>query len=187
MNIPVQLFLDTEFTGLHQQAQLISLALYHSEETYFYAEFSGIDTTSLNDWVQGHVIPKLNYRQQDHFYENRGGITCMKDTAANIAAALQVWLQQFELAEIWADVLAYDWVLFCELFGGALNLPSNLFYAPFDLATALYLKGKIKPAGQYDGDISRYTLAGMDTTRQHHALEDCRAEKACYQKLITNE
>lgn len=186
MSHPAQLFLDTEFTGLHQQATLISLALYQDEESYFYAEFTGIDAQSLSEWLQQHVISKLDYNNETTFYQKESGVTRIKDTPERITSELKAWLQPFTLVEIWADVLAYDWVLFCQLFGGAMQIPSNIFYAPFDLATALMLHGAIKPAGQYEGDVSRFDFAGMDKAKQHHALEDCRAEKACWDKIKTD-
>ena len=37
------LFLDTEFTGLHKDTTLISLALVDKQNRYFYAEFTDYD------------------------------------------------------------------------------------------------------------------------------------------------
>lgn len=85
--------------------------------------------------------------------------------------------------EIWADVPAYDWVLFCELFGGAFGIPENIFYAPFDLSTAFRLAGHIIPKGRYDKDIKRFEWAGLPEDLQHNALMDARAEKLCFEKL----
>lgn len=180
-----QLFLDCEFTGLVQHTELISLCLYEDEESYFYAEFNDFDRAGLTPWLQENVMRKLFYASQDEAGEDSGSLVKMKGNKKKITAALKRWLAQFEMIEIWADVPAYDWVLFCELFGGARDLPSNIFYVPFDLATVLRLRGDIKPAGQYAGDISRYELAGMDSAGQHNALEDCRAEKACLEKIKT--
>jgi hypothetical protein len=94
------------------------------------------------------------------------------------AAALTAWLADFGAVEIWADVLPYDWVLFCELFGGALHLPANVFYIPFDLATLLRCRG-------LDPDQDRATLAAWPSDAvRHNALSDARITADCYRKLM---
>jgi len=71
------------------------------------------------------------------------------------------------------------------LFGGAFSIPENIFYAPFDLATAFRLAGKIIPMSRFDKDVSRFEFAGMDKKLQHHALMDARAERICFERLKT--
>lgn len=146
------LFLDTEFTGLHQSAQLISLALVSMEGQWFYAEFNDYDPQTLSDWHQENVIANLLLEKGIHpdFAGNKG--QTFRGNFKDVASILKHWLAQFESVEIWADVLAYDWVLFCELFGGSLHLPKNIFYIPHDFSTLLKVKG-IYP------DISRESLA----------------------------
>jgi 3' exoribonuclease, RNase T-like len=125
-----------------------------------------------------------------HFYNNlnykteAGQKINIKGNRGEVTDSLKEWLKQFDQIEIWADVLAYDWVLFCELFGGALHVPENIFYAPFDLATLFYLKGYIEPINNYEKDISRYQFAGTDEALRHNALEDARVEKMCRDKLM---
>ena len=178
-----KIFLDTEFTGLHQKATLISLAMVAESGEEFYAEFTDYDRTQLSDWLSEHVLQKLWLTNSQHFDRPEQGTYLAGDTVS-IKECLQKWLTQFDGIEIWADVLAYDWVLFCELFGGALNVPTNIFFAPFDLATVLMMKGHIKPTGQFTGDISRYAFAEMDVKHQHNALADARVENECWKKLM---
>lgn len=177
-----KIFLDTEFTGLHQKTTLISLAMVAESGEEFYAEFTDYDSSQLTDWLVEKVISKL-WITNNQPYERVQNGTYLNGDRATIKEALQKWLVQFEGIEMWADVLAYDWVLFCELFGGAFNIPGNIFYAPFDLATALRIKGHIKPTRQYTEDISRYEFAGTDTTMQHNALIDARTEMLCFKKI----
>jgi hypothetical protein len=181
-----KIFLDTEFTGLHQHTTLISLALVAETGEEFYAEFTDYDRTQLSDWLNENVLPKLWLTHNLDFEKVASGTYSTGNSSA-IKEAMQIWLAQFKGIEIWADVLAYDWVLFCELFGGALNIPGNIFYAPFDLATALMIKGYIKPAGQFAGDISRYEFAGVDSGKQHNALEDARVESRCWEVMNNKE
>jgi len=51
------IFLDTEFTGLHQSGQLISLALVSMDGRWFYAEFTDYDAESLSDWYWQPIVP----------------------------------------------------------------------------------------------------------------------------------
>ncbi len=180
----VKVFLDTEFTGLHQRASLISMALYVDDDTYFYAEFNDYSVRQLTPWIQENVISKLQITQTFSFVTD-GEKVRMKGNKTQIRKALRIWLIQFDLIEIWADVLAYDWVLFCNLFGGAFKIPENIFYAPFDISTLFRSKGLIMPNSKYGGDISRLTYVDVNGDgKQHNALEDARIGKLCYDKLM---
>lgn len=178
------MFLDTEFTGLHQRTTLVSMALYVDENTYFYAEFNDYSARQVTPWIQENVISKLQINQTFTFLKDGEKVT-MKGNKSQIKKSFKIWLMQFDMIEIWADVLAYDWVLFCNLFGGAFKIPDNIFYAPFDLATLFRSKGLTVPNGKYGGDISRFEYAGIDKEgKQHNALEDARVSKICYDKLM---
>ena len=176
----MELFLDTEFTGLQQGAQLISLALVSADEQWFYAEFTDYELAQLSDWHQQHILPFLflEKQQKPDFASGQG--TTLRGTKTEVKNALNQWLNQFEQIEIWADALAYDWVFFCELFGGARWLPENIFYLPFDLVTLLKLKN-------IDPDIDRESLVpewvGTHTGQKHNALYDAFVLKNIHQKL----
>ncbi len=191
-----KVFLDTEFTGLHQQTNLISIALVAETGEEFYAEFTDYDKGQVNKWIRDHVIKLLNYNDVNVYRSKTENSLKIKGNRATIKAELQTWFEQFHSVEIWADVLAYDWVLFCELFGGASSIPENIFYAPFDLATAFREKRMIKPEYIYNekeddfvwiGDVQRFDFVNQDANTQHHALNDARAELACYQKLMSDD
>jgi hypothetical protein len=174
------LFLDTEFTALTQNAQLISLALVDETGTFrFYAEFTDYDPDSLSDWHLTHVIPHLTIEEpglrknQEPFWELKG------DTEF-ITPKLKDWLHQFDSLEIWCDCPTYDWVLFCELFGGALHLPKHIYYLPFDLVTLFKARGM-------DPDTNRRDFSEIDLSdlsAAHNALSDALVTRACYLKLM---
>ncbi len=178
-------FLDTEFTGLHQKTTLISLALVAESGEEFYAEFSDYDKSVSNEFLDKFVFSKLNtIVKPSEDFDGNEKLIFVKGNTEEILPLLSTWLNQFDLIEIWADVLAYDWVLFCELFGGAFNIPENIFYAPFDLATLFRMKGFINPSDKHNDDISRFEYAGASLDNQHHALADARVELICWQKLM---
>lgn len=178
------LFLDTEFTGLKQSAELISLALVSEEEEWFYAEFADYHTAALSDWHREHVLPHLFLGQGERPGYAGGNGTATRGNRAEVREALEGWLAQFGKIEAWADVPAYDWVLFCELFGGALHLPENIFYIPFDFATLLKAHG-------LDPDTPRESLAESWAKRhegaKHNALYDAFLLREGYRKLMAVE
>ncbi len=89
---------------------------------------------------------------------------------------LKEWLCQFRIIEIWSDCLAYDWVLFVDLFGTAFEIPRNIYYIPFDICTLMKIKG-------VDPDINREEFAETKGEK-HNALHDAKVIKKCYEKLI---
>lgn len=177
-------FLDTEFTGLHQQTSLISLALVDQQGRAFYAEFTDYARDQADDWIRQNVLRHSRWLAADPpdsplLVEERNTTLCCGPSHW-IRARLEAWLEPYPRIEIWADCLAYDWVLFCQLFGGALNLPEKIFYMPFDLATLFKLRG-------LDPDTDRETFAALepDGGPRHNALRDARVTRACHHRLIT--
>ena len=184
----IKIFLDTEFTGLHRNTTLISLAMVAETGEEFYAEFTDYDKTQLTDWLNENVVKKLDGNLPDAANVNiKGKEIKVSGTRAEIASLLRPWFNRFGVVEIWADVLAYDWVLFCDLFGDAHGIPGNIFFAPFDLATLFRIRGMIEPGEENKKDLSRFEFVGADKGKQHHALEDARVEMKCFKKLMKNE
>lgn len=163
-----KIFFDSEFTGLHQGASLISMALVSECGKSFYAEFNDYDRLQLNDWLKQNVIPSLGLTDEG---------TQVKGDSKLVTEALVDWLAQFEQVEVWADCLPYDWVLFCSLFGGAFGIPKNVYYIPFDISTYFKVLG-INP------DVNREFFSGLQGVK-HNALSDAKVIKACYNKLRT--
>lgn len=174
-----KIFFDTEFTGLHQNTTLISIGLVAETGQTFYAEFTDYDDSQVDAWIMDNVIQKLWVD---------GAAICtdlkhlvLKNDKAYIAEKLLEWFSQFDEVEIWSDCLSYDWVLFCQLFGHAFKIPSNIYYIPFDICTLFRDKG-------IDPDISREEFTSDITTihgvgNKHNALYDAEVIKNCYRKL----
>ena len=188
----MKIFFDTEFTGLHKNTTLISIGLVTEDGRTFYAEFTDYDKSQVDDWIQERVISKLIFNPSERNDLRPGGgamIGAMNSGNYNgttdfIKKNLSYWLSQFEAVEMWSDHLAYDWVLFCNIFGTAFDIPKNVYYIPFDLSTLLKVYG-------YDPDINREEFAevqpktfGIESNdRKHNALWDAMVIKECYNKL----
>lgn len=176
----MRVFFDTEFTGLQQNTTLISIGCVAEDGSTFYAEFTDYDRKQINDWIQENVLAHLSLN--DGIDTTDPCHIRVRERSAVIAFCLRDWLEHLDngpKVEMWSDVLAYDWVLFCELFGGASHIPECICYIPFDLATLFLLKG-------IDPDVDREKFAGIVIVNglKHNALWDAYMIKACYKKLV---
>lgn len=180
----MRLFFDTEFTGLHKKTTLISIGIIAEDGKTFYAEFDDYDKTQIDDWLQHNVLNNLylatykDYpaiKSEPYTKTNKGNFKVYGDNTY-IEKELRLWMSQYSKIEIWSDCLAYDWVLFNDIFGHAFNIPKNVYYIPFDLCTLFKIKG-------IDPDINREEYAGIDGVK-HNALHDAKVIKACYEKAL---
>lgn len=194
----MKIFFDTEFTGLHQNTTLISIGLVAETGESFYAEFTDYNPNQVDRWIADNVLTNTLYLQRrisknvsflpsgqvqpdNHFWGSK----------PYVLPRLDYWLTHLakDKIEMWSDCLAYDWVLFCELFGGAFSIPKNIYYIPFDLSTLFKIKG-------IDPDIDRVSFVGnriaysftetptlYGVQLPHNALFDAQIIKACYEKL----
>jgi len=174
-----KIFFDTEFTGLHQYTSLISIGMVSETGLQFYAEFTDYAQDQCDDWIQNNVIRNtqwLNKHAMTPLTEQQGELTRCVGPTEYVVKELTKWLTQFELIEMWADCLAYDWVLFCQLFGGACYLPNNIFYMPSDLV-ALFVHKGLNP------DTDRQVFIQQSELALHNALNDALMTQSCYLKL----
>ena len=173
----MKIFFDTEFTGLHQKTTLISIGLISECGKTFYAELTDYDESQIDDWLKENVIDSL-YLESPTPYKTDFENQLVKGDTEEVRTYLKEWLSQFDSVEIWSDCLAYDWVLFNEIFGRAFNIPNNVYYIPFDLCTLFKIKG-------IDPDISREEYSGMvEGSQKHNALWDAKVIRECYLKAI---
>lgn len=160
----MKIFFDTEFTGLHKDTTLISIGLVDEKGYTFYAELTDYDKSQCDDWINENVIANLTGERSL--------------TKPELKLALTDWLSSHGTVEIWSDCLAYDWILFNDIFGGAFDIPKCVYYIPFDICTLMKIKG-------VDPDINREEFAELESKEQkHNALWDAKVIKACYDKLM---
>lgn len=162
---------------MHQNTTLISIGCVDEDGRTFYAELTDYDQSQVDDWLQKNVIDHLFGSADAMSRVNPPIRLAFRATALTVANGLSQWLEHYDLVEMWSDCYAYDWVLFCNLFGGAFGIPKNVYYIPFDLATLLKVK-------RIDPDISREEYAGLTGGKKHNALWDAKVIKACYEKAM---
>ena len=147
-----KIFFDTEFTGLHQNTTLISIGLVSECGKTFYAELFDYDKSQVDDWIKSNVLNNLlNQNMLRNSLDGTDIVRCFCDRLT-LREYLKNWLSKFDSVEMWSDCLSYDWVLFNQIFGHAFNVPSNVYYIPFDICTLFKVKG-------IDPDVSREDFA----------------------------
>lgn len=183
----MKLFFDTEFTGLTQNTSLISLAIVDENDRTFYAEFTDYDQTQVGEWLEENVIANLWLESLgEEVKENR---TLIKGTKEQITASLEGWLDAYksEGCQFVADVLMYDWVLFAELFGGALNLPKYVDFIPLDFSAILHIQGlpmHIPRIELLDPSEVELLKSKSQSNSLHNALYDACLLKLCFEKVL---
>lgn len=165
----MKVFLDTEFTGLHKDTQLISIGMISEGGDELYLELNDWDYFKIKKddvlWLNMNVLSKLS---RTNLVNTKEAADIITEYCNNIG----------EEIEIWSDCLSYDWVLFCNIFEHAFNIPKNVYYIPFDICTLFKEKG-------IDPDINREKFANINPkeTEKHNALFDAKIIKKCYEKL----
>ena len=180
----MRIFFDFEFTGLHKATTPISLGMITENGHKFYAEFNDYDESQCDQWIKDNVIPKLTYSEYVHFFENdeENKSFTIKQDKQTISDALITWLKQFKDIEFWGDTLAFDWVLFMDLYfmgEPSRKLPNNFNgYQPYDMATVLKI-------WYHDPKKNRHLILGLDKNGgQHNALYDAEITMKLHKKII---
>lgn len=205
----MNVYFDTEFTGLHKNTTLISIGLEDQNSKKLYAEFTDYDESQIDEWLQVNVIDRLILQDIDHNkevgreywwggFDDKGNIIednspvvifdsiheiRFKGSKEAFKVFLETWLQargsEEDKIEVWSDCLHYDWVLFLDIFGTAFDIPEYVYYIPFDICTSFKERG-------IDPDISRESFAGTDPklVKKHHAGWDATIIRLCHEKLI---
>ena len=192
-----KLFIDFEYTGLHQATTPISLGIISECGKTFYAEFTDYDRTQLNDWLEENIIPNTWVAINEPITsmgevvgDSRWADVHVFGSSDYIKPFLEKWLSQFEKIVIWSDCLAYDWVLFNQIWGHAFSIPKNIYYIAMDICTVFEMN-------DIDPDISREEYCEIENFTEektkvlyndfksvkHNALWDAFIIRECYKKL----
>lgn len=143
--------LDTEFieSGHEHPIELLSIGVAASDGRQYYAEVLGANTSRASPWVRKNVLPFLGSKA------SRKGLSRTR---------LQIRDDLLEFCSgepvFWGYFADYDWVLFAQLWGAMVDLPSRFPMYCLDLKQLMDQRGVQKQ------DLP--TLKG----RAHHALCD---------------
>jgi len=165
----MKIFFDTEFydqgTRLDSETHLISIGLVTEYGRELYIENASCDHETpkvfSHDgglWMKEHVLSRLT--------NSPGVLVRSEDMAQKIVEFIGD-----EKPEFWAYFGAYDWVLFCKLFYGLLNLPKGWPHLFRELKWFMEEHGVSK---------SSLGCPKQDPATQHHALHDAKWERDVY-------
>ena len=198
----MNIYFDTEFTGLVPNTTLISIGCVAETGEKFYAEFTDYNKDLCDDWIKENVIKNLYLKKDPNSvsalisdelenYEVKG-------YSRQILKYFTEWLKwvsdkpfkKRERIQFVSDVCHYDFYLLCNLFGGAFSLPGNVCPWCHDICQDL-----IDPN---DGDIkdgfdafnfSReeackfYNQGKLPEGNKHNALYDAEVIKMIYEGM----
>lgn len=200
MNINRQLnvYFDTEFTGLRQNTDLISIGLISERGDCFYAELTDYNKDYINEWINDNVIANLEFKNVGGivYFISSDNITkplynqkSIKSypTKSDVSFHLNEWLNRISNngeinIKLISDVCHYDMVLFAELFGGAMNLPSFVSPACHDINQDIERFYNISQKKAFD--IPRGKIINSKISlKQHNSLFDALLIKQCYHAL----
>ena len=184
----MNIYFDTEFTGLYKDTELISIGLISEDGKEFYAEIKGIDKKINDEWIKDNVLKNTISYGNAQLTEI---VLDEKDfcygTKEQVKECLQEWLSQFENINLVSDVAHYDMVLFIDLFGNAFDIPDNVCPACYDINQDImqFLNIDLQEAFDLNREdfLNQYKIE--ITGQKHNSLYDAKAIKAIYE-LIHN-
>lgn len=150
-------FFDTEFTGLHWEAKLVSIGLVAEDGHEFYAELSDTyQNADCSTFAHAEVLPLLE----------RGGV---RMTLPALSLRLGNWLEGFEQPVTLAtDSIGWDWPWIKMIFADLMTWPTNLNSSP---ETLMF---DADAGEQFNNAIELAFSGGL---RRHHALDDAKANR----------
>lgn len=131
----MNIYFDTEFTGLHKDTSLISIGLISDDGKSFYAECNDYDRNQVDKWIQKNVIENLYYKDQLSLSGGRYRQMIEADTVANevylcsksqLKEYLTRYFNNWKNVQLVSDVCHYDMSLLIDIFGSAFDLPKRV-------------------------------------------------------------
>lgn len=207
----MNIYFDTEFTGLVPNTTLISLGCITEYGEKFYAEFTDFDESLCDDWIKENVIKNLYLKKDPNSvsalvkYDSRTRDAYVKGDSRQVLKYFKVWLEDLEgrypndtkRIQFVSDVCHYDFYLLCNLFGGAFSLPEYVNPVCYDICQDICPRvvkdGEFLWYADMDDmytafDISREEVCKkvsgkLPEGKKHNSLYDAEVIKAIYEGM----
>lgn len=179
----MNIFFDTEFTGLHKNTTLISIGLISADGRTFYAELTDYDENQCDEWLKENVINNLLFKNERFVRRDRHGEQEVRGTKQQVGKYLKRWLSQFDDVQFVSDVCHYDMVLLIDIFGTAFDLPENVSASCHDINQDIAKHCGISEKDAFNEcreDIVSGNGISIDG-KKHNALYDAKIIKAMYE------
>lgn len=185
----MNLYFDTEFTGLKKNTNFISIGIVAENGKKFYAENNSMTSMipTLDPWIKDNVIKNTiiggNTKLEESII-NDPSITTVIRYMSVIRYQLDKWLKRFGEVQFVSDVCHYDFVLLIDIFGSAFDLPMNVSPICYDINQDIAKYYNISQRQAFDKsreDIIK-ELYGGDIIKgnKHNSLYDAEVIKAIY-------
>jgi hypothetical protein len=153
----VKIFLDTEFIEKPCSIELISIGMVSEDNRKLYLESSDVDLSDVDPWLAENVLPHL---------EGRG------IPRTEIRNKVLEFVGDDLSPEFICYFAAYDWVVFCWLFGRMVDLPRHFPMFCRDFKQTMETHG-----------IKRHELPAKPKNC-HNALADAEWLKRAYEMSL---
>jgi hypothetical protein len=172
------IFIDTEFTGEHQNTTLVSIGIVTFEGVSLYITLNDYDASQVTPWLTENVLGGIDERTS---VSSKDAAILINNFLNNYSDGEKIYVVSWGLSQ--------DLILFFEIFkylnGDNIenyhylhNLPNYLqHHCGIDLAT-LFIVSDV------DLSISRAQYAGMDNVDRHNSLSDAKVVRECFLRLI---
>ena len=188
----MNLFFDTEFTGLHKDTTLISIGIVAENGKKFYAELTDYDREQCTSWISDNVLPNTilggnqNLAKQLGANDNTTAVIAKKEL---LRIQLEKWLNQFDEIQFVSDVCHYDFTLLIDIFGGAFDLPRNVSPVCRDINQDIARHYDISEREAFDitrEDLvqSNFCCPEINESMKHNALHDAEIIKIIFEGII---
>jgi len=160
----MRFWLDTEFIDDGRTIELLSIALVSETGREYYAVSKDADWSRASEWVEKNVLPYLDR------VESKPRAQIRHEILRFIHGILEKESPgAHKEPEIWAWYAAYDWVVFCQLFGTMMDLPDGLPRYIRDVKHLADDLGNPRLPSRHKGE--------------HHALEDAKWARKAWEIL----
>lgn len=186
----MNLFFDTEFTGLRKDTTLISIGIVAENGKKFYAESYDYNKSQCNDWIKENVINHTIIGGDATLameLEEDSNTTIVFGSKSSVRNGLSDWLQQFSDIQFISDVSHYDFVLLIDIFGDAFDLPDNISPVCYDINQdiARYYNITNREAFNKSREEIISEIYGKPINgEKHNSLYDAEVIKAIYDGIL---
>lgn len=188
----MNLYFDTEFTGLHKDTTLISIGIISENNKVFYAQLNDYYKYQCDEWINNNVINNLLSTEE---MQNKKcickDITYFEGNKEDVAEELNKWiLNNFPKQDIQfvSDVCHYDFVLLVDLFGNAFNLPKHVSASCHDINQDIARYYRITDKCAFDLNREEICMdlnieIQYDELNKHNSLYDALIVKAISERI----
>jgi hypothetical protein len=172
--------IDTEFIDLPKTRQLIPLSIGIKSEDgrHFYAEFTDSDRSLAGAWIKEHVITHLDKGSSYPCIKDLPLLTFVVGDTEAIKNSLLEFFRDDKRPLFWGNFADCDWVIFYQIFGTMMTLPSGFPHMCYDIRQYQNdFAEELESIFQNSDGVTKYlSKIPVYNGIRHHALLDAKWE-----------